>query len=118
MANQEVKLESFKRGDTPTFRFDFTDPSSGYNWSGVTIDCVMTNVEAPANNSGAAATRIGQVLTEESGSAYFDFTLTASESNALEAGSEYKVEAQLKESGTTVLTPVTAKVKVLQDYAI
>jgi hypothetical protein len=116
-SNTVITLNPFKRGDTPNFYFAFTNPYDGFDWSGVTVDAAMTAVVAPTDNTGAAATRIGQPLVTDANGAHFEFILTPTESNALVIGN-YVVEVQLKESGTQVATPVTAKVKVLQDYVI
>jgi len=115
--NTTVSVDSFKRGDTPTFRFSFSNPYAGFDWSGVTLDAAMTNIEAPENNLGAAVLRLNASLTTDSQGAHYDFTPTIVESKALIVG-DYKIEAQLKQGGTTVATPVTVKVKVLQDYVI
>jgi hypothetical protein len=116
--NKTVKVEPFKRGDTPTFRFSYSNPHTGFSWTGVTIDAAMTSVEAPADNTGAAATRLNQAVTTDAQGAHYEFTLTVAESKALTVDTEYKVEAQLKEGTTSVSTPVTIKVKVLQDWVI
>ena len=115
MANT-VTLNSFKLGDTPTFSFQFTNPYIGFDWSVITLDGAMTDVVAPVDNTGAAAVRLTQSLITNSTGAYYNFTLTPTESNALTAGATYNVEVQLKQGGISVVTPVTAKVKVLQDY--
>lgn len=117
MANTIKQLESFKRGDTPTFRFEFTSPYDGFDWTTITVDAAFTAVEFPTNNSGAAALRLDQPVVEFPTGAYFEFTLTPTESNALKTETEYKVEAKLK-SESVVVTPVTCKVRVLQDYII
>ena len=116
--NQTVALDPFKRGDTPTFRFSFSNPYVGFDWTTVTLDGAMTSVIAPADNTGAAAIRTSQTLVTDAQGAHYDFTLTIAESKALTVSSQYNVECQLKQSGTSVSTPVTAKVKVLQDYVI
>lgn len=116
--NQVVTLDPFKRGDTPTFRFSYSNPYAGFDWSGVTLDAAMTDVSAPSDNTGAAAVRLNQTLTPDAQGAYYEFTLTTTESNALSVGTTYNVECQLKQGGTSVATPATAKVKVLQDYVI
>lgn len=116
--NQTVSLDPFKRGDTPTFRFAFTNPYVGFDWTTVTLDGAMTNVLQPADNTGAAATRLAQTLTVDATGAHFDFTLTIAESKALTVGAKYNVECQLKQAGTSVATPATATVKVLQDFII
>lgn len=116
-ASTVISVESFKRGDTPTFRFSFSNPYAGFDWSGISLDGAMTNVQAPSDNTGAAALRSNQALVTDSNGAHYDFTLTVVESKALIVG-DYKVEVQLKQGTTTVTTPVTVKVKVLQDYII
>lgn len=116
--NQIVTLDPFKRGDTPTFRFTFSNPYAGFDWSGITLDGAMTSIQAPDDNTGAAAVRLNQSLTTNATGAYYQFTLTIAESKALTIGAQYTVECQLKQGGTTVATPATAKVKVLQDYVI
>lgn len=113
-----VKLDSFKRGDTPTFRFGFSDPYPEYDWSGTTIDCTLTSVITPNDNAGAAALRLAQALTDDPNGVHYAFTLTVIESKALTVGATYKVEAQLKQGSDMVATPVTATVKVIQDYVI
>jgi hypothetical protein len=117
-ANTTVTLNPFKRGDTPTFRFEFSNPYTGFDWSGITADCAMTDIENPNDNTGAAATRLNQPLQTSSTGAYYEFTLTIVESKALAVETQYKVEIQLKQGTTVVVTPVTANVKVLQDYII
>lgn len=116
--NVSVTLDPFKRGDTPTFLFSFSNPYVGFNWSGITLDVAMTSVIAPADNTGAAAVRLNQSLTTDAQGAHYQFTLTVTESKALTVSAQYKVEAQLKQGVTSVATPATATVKVLQDWII
>lgn len=116
--NVTVNLSPFKRGDTPTFRFQYSNPYAGFDWTSITLDAAMTDVEAPQNNTAAAAVRTDQVLTTDSQGAYYDFTITILESKALTVGANYNVECQLKQSGVSVATPATAKVKILQDYVV
>ena len=119
MAVQTITVNDFKRGDTPTFRFNFSDPYEGFDWTGITVDCAMTDVQAPEDNTGAAAVRLNQTITVGvDGVAYYEMTLTVTESKALDPGATYVVEAQLKQGGTLVVTPLTVKVKVVQDYII
>lgn len=120
MAVKPIKRDSFKRGDTACFVYEFTEPYDGFDWSGVTIDCALTAVEAPSTNTGAAAVRTGESLTVDADNvASYHFQLTAAESNALVAGTAYKDECQLKESsGTYVTTPITGQTTIAQDYII
>lgn len=114
-----IKRSPFKRGDTVVFQYDFDPPYVGYDWSNVQLDCAFTDVAAPQNNTGAAATRLNQSLTvNPDGSASFVFQLTHAESLALTAGATYRDECQLKENGTNYLTPITGEVVVKQDYII
>lgn len=114
-----IKYQDFKRGDTQNFVWVFTPPYVGYNWSVVTLDCAMTSVTTPTDNSGAAATRINQTLTvDASNSASYTFALTHAESLTLTPGATYKVEPQLKENGVNYITPITGTVDILQDYII
>lgn len=117
---KEVKLESFKKGDTPIFGFEFDPEDTTFDWTGYTIDCALTSVEAPTDNSGAGASRIGQPLVVDASKvATYDFQLTELESKALAADGEYRIEAQLKDAGSVnVGTPITGKIKVEQDYII
>lgn len=115
---QTITLPDFKRGDTPTFRFNFTDPYVGFDWSAITLDCALTDETAPTTNAGANAIRLNQTLQTDADGAYYEFTLTVAESKALTPGGSYMAECQLKQGSTSVATPVTAKVKVLQDYII
>ena len=116
--NITVELDPFKRGDTPTFYFSFSNPSVGFDWSTITLDAALTDDTAPTSNSDAAAIRTNQTLTTDSQGAHYAFTITTTESKALTVGSTYFAEVQLKQSGTSVATPITCKVKVLQDYVI
>lgn len=119
MANNiTVQLDSFKRGDTPTFLFSFSNPYPGFNWGSITLDAAMTDVTSPNDNTGAAAVRLNQTLTTNAQGAYYQFTLTVAESKALTVGAKYNVECQLKQGSTSVATPATATVKVLQDYVV
>lgn len=114
-----IKRNSFKRGDTAAFNYTFTEPYAGFNWSGVTIDCALTDVDAPTNNSGAAAVRLSQTLTVNAdNSAYYVFQLTPAESAALVPGTTYIDECQLKQGTTGVSTPVTGQTTIAQDYII
>lgn len=120
MASRPIKRDSFKRGDTANFTYEFTAPYVGYNWSNVLVDCTFTSVDAPSDNTGAAAVRTGQALSVDANNiASYSFQLTAAESNALIPDTTYKDECQLKESsGLYVTTPVTGQTKVEQDYVI
>lgn len=111
------QLDDLKRGDTAAWRLEFLDPYEGFDWDGVTVDVAMTNEKEPTDNSGAAATRLAQGVTVSDTGAYYVFTLAEEESKSLEPKKDYIVEAQLRKSGT-VFTPLTLKVKVLQDYVI
>lgn len=113
-----TQIDPFKRGDTPVIRFEFESPSSGFDWTGTTLDVAMTDVAQPADNSGAAALRLAQTLTPQTGGVYYEFLLTVAESKALTPGAKYNVEAQLKQGADSVVTPVTLTVKILQDYII
>lgn len=118
MANV-IQYDSFYRGDTPVFAYEFSQPYAGFSWSGVTADYAMTDIEAPDDNTGAAVVRLAQPLTiDGDNNASFQVQPTVVESKALTAGSKYMVQVQLKEGSTNVATPVTGKVKVLQDYII
>lgn len=119
MALRIIKRDSFKRGDTPAYIYQFTQPYAGFNWSGVTIDCALTAQDAPADNTGAAVSRIAQTLTVDgSNTASYTFQLTPTESKALVAGTTYIDECQLKQGTTYVTTPVTGQTKIAQDYVI
>lgn len=120
MATQKViKFDPFKRGDTPVFAFTFPAPSVGFDWSGIVADFALTNVSAPANNTGAAMIRTSQALTVVSGTASVELQITVSESKALTAGATYKVELQLHDAANlNVATAVTGTVVVEQDYVI
>lgn len=114
-----IKRDPFKRGDTVGFMYLFQPPFVGYSWSAVQISCALTDVAAPTDNSGAAATRLNQALTVNSdGSAQFLFQLTHAESLALTPGATYQDECQLIESGTNYLTPIQGQSVVTQDYII
>ncbi len=114
-----IKRDPFKRGDTANFVYVFTEPYDGFDWSTVTIDCSLTAVEAPSDNSGAAAVRTGQALSVDSdNTASYSFQLTEAESEALVPGTTYYDECQLKQSGTYVATPITGKTTIKQDYVI
>jgi hypothetical protein len=116
--NVTVQLDPFKRGDTPTFDFSYSNPYVGFDWSGITLDAAMTDLTAPADNTGAAATRLAQSMVVDSQGAHYNFTLTVAESKLLVVGAKYFIEAQLKQGTTSVATPATATVKVLQDYVV
>lgn len=120
MANQKITYDAFKRGDTPVFQFNYTPPSSSFSWTGITADLAITDVEDPANNTGAAAYTADVALTiNADNSATVSIQPTVAESKALTPGTTYQVEAQLKDvGGTNVTTPVTGTVKILQDYVI
>lgn len=114
-----IQYDSFKKGDTPVFAFQFTPPYAGFDWSTITADIAMTDVSNPIDNSGAAMLRLAQTLTvDASNVATVNAQLTTTESKALNVDSEYKVEIQLKEGTTNVATPVTGKVTIIQDYVI
>lgn len=120
MAQKVIKRDPFKRGDTACFAYVFTAPYVGFNWATVTIDCALTAVGAPTDNTSAAAVRSAQSLTVDADNvATYLFQLTTAESNALAPGSTYKDECQLKESGGTfVTTPITGQTTIAQDYVI
>jgi hypothetical protein len=117
--DKDVKRGSFKKGDTPTFRYEFDPPYVGYDWSTVLLDCAFTNDTDPVNNTTAAAARLNVPLTvNPDNTAYYDFQLTHTESLALVAGASYHDECQLKENGTNYLTPITGISTIKQDYVI
>lgn len=119
MSLKIIKRDSFKRGDTASFVYQFTQPYAGFNWSAVTIDCVLTATDAPNDNSSAAITRLGQALTvDSSNTASYTFQLTPAESKALIPGITYIDECQLKQGTSYVTTPVTGQTKIAQDYVI
>lgn len=118
MALKVITRQPFKRGDTACFLYNFTAPSTGYDWSGVTVDCALTSQDAPSDNTGAAAIRTSQPLTVNAdGSASYSFQLTVTESKALVPGTSYIDECQLKQ-GVYATTAVTGKTTVAQDYVI
>jgi hypothetical protein len=118
MSLKIIKRDSFKRGDTAAFIYQFTQPYAGFNWATVTVDCALTSVEAPTDNS-AAITRLAQTLTvDSSNTASYTFQLTPAESKALIPGTTYIDECQLKQGSTYVTTPVTGSTKIAQDYVI
>lgn len=117
--NNSIQFKPMKRGDTPTFLFRYSAPSVGFDWSTVLADFAMTDVSAPNNNDGAGVLRIDVVLTTDADNrATLLVTPTILESKALTPSTKYFVEAQLKQSGTLVTTPITGTIKVLQDYVI
>lgn len=119
MANKKITYDPFKRGDTPVFQFVYSPPSVGFDWTGITVDIAMTDVEDPLNNSGAAVYRPDLTPSIDAGNnATVSLQPTVVESKALTPGASYKVEAQLKQGGDNVTTPVTGTVKILQDYVI
>lgn len=119
MALKTVKYESFKRGDTPVFAFRFNPPYAGFDWSTITADIAMTDVSNPTDNTGAAMVRLGQTLTTDTDNiAEVSAQLSVTESKALTPNAKYKVEIQLKEGVSNVLTPITAEVQIAQDYVI
>lgn len=115
-----IKLDSFKRGDTPVFTFTFSPPSASYDWSGTTADFAMTNVAAPTTNAGAALLRTALSLTTDAdNNASISVKPNTTESGAFIPGTEYTIEVQLKDTGgANVATAVTAIVTVEQDYVI
>lgn len=111
--------DPFKRGDTVTIRYEFEPPYVGYDWSQVLLDCAFTDVSAPNDNTGAAATRLNQPLTVNTdNTAYYAFQLTHAESLALIPGTTYNDECQLKENGSNYLTPIQGQTTITQDYII
>lgn len=110
----------FKRGDTACFIYKFNPPYANFDWSDVTVDCALTNIDAPTSNTGAAATRLDRALEVDSANvASYGFQLTFAESKTLVPGATYKDECQLKQSGSLyVTTPITGQTKILQDYVI
>lgn len=119
MALSFIKRDSFKRGDTAAFNYQFSEPSPGFDWSTITLDCALTDVNAPNDNSGAAAIRTAQTVTVNTdNSAYYIFQLTPAESNALIPGATYIDECQLKQGTSYVSTAVSGKTKIAQDYVI
>ena len=111
-----IKYKPFKRGDTASFEFVFTAPVAGYDWTGATIDCVLTKEATPSSNAGAAAIRTAGALTITGDTAKYVFQLTEAESKSLVPGN-YSIEVQLRQ-GTNVATVLTGTVKVMQDYVI
>lgn len=119
MAKTITYKESFKRGDTPVFVFKFLAPYDGFNWSVVTADIAMTADAAPTSNASAAVLRLGQSLTVNAdNNATVTMQPTPEESRALTPGINYTVEAQLKQGMANIVTPITGKVKVDQDFVI
>lgn len=114
-----IKRDPFKRGDTVCFQYEFDPPFVGYDWSVVLLDCALTMVSAPTNNTGAAAVRLNQTLTvNPDNSALYIFQLTHAESITLVPGKTYIDECQLKEGGVNYLTPIQGKALIEQDYII
>lgn len=114
-----IKRDAFKRGDTQCFTYEFTEPYDGFDWSTVKVNCSFTNVSAPANNAGAAATRLNQSLVVDSDNvATYVFQLTRAESLTLVPGSTYVDECELKENDTYFITPITGESEIVQDYII
>lgn len=119
MAITVTRRDPFKRGDTACFAYVFTEPYAGFDWSGVTIDCAFTRIQAPNDNTGAAAVRTAQTLTVDGdNTATYLFQLTKVESAALVPGGVYKDECQLKEGASYLTTPVTGQTTVEQDFVI
>jgi hypothetical protein len=120
MAEQKtIKRDPFKRGDTVVFVYEFTEPYDGFDWSTVTIDCSLTAVAAPTDNTGAAAVRTGETLdVDTDNTASYSFQLTEEESASLVPGTKYKDECQLRQSGDYLVTPITGETLVKQDYVI
>lgn len=116
--NVVAQLDPFKRGDTANFRFAFSNPYVGFDWTTVSIDGAMTAVDAPSDNSGAVAVRLSQPVVVDAQGSHYDFTLTVAEAKALVVDAQYNVECQLKQGATSVATPATGRVKVIQDYVI
>lgn len=118
MSLRIIKRDSFKRGDTAAFIYQFTQPYAGFNWAAVTVDCALTSVEAPTDNT-AAITRLAQPLTvDSSNTASYIFQLTPAEAKTLVPGTSYIDECQLKQGTTYVTTPVTGQTKIAQDFII
>lgn len=115
-----ISYDPFKRGDTPVFQFNFSAPTTGFSWTGITADAVITSATAPTTNTGAGVYRSAQTMTiNADNSATLLVQPTVAESNALAPGTNYNVEVQLKDaSGTNVATAVTGTVLVQQDYVI
>jgi hypothetical protein len=114
-----IQYNSMKRGDTPAFTYVFSAPYTGFDWTTVLADFAMTNVAAPTDNTGAGVLRTNLTLsTDTSNRATVAVTPTVAESKALTPGSNYEVEIQLKQGSTVVTTPITGKIKVVQDYII
>lgn len=121
MATKQIQYESFKRGDTPTFRFDLEPPTDqpAYDWSGTTADMSITRIENPGDNTAAGVYRPNVSLTVGTGNiATVSMQPTIVESKALSPGENYFVEIQLKEGGVNVITPISGTVLVEQDYVI
>lgn len=114
-----IKMDSFKKGDTPVFEFNFSAPFDGFSWTGVVADMALTNVSAPTNNAGAGMVRTGISVTDNGdGTGTVSEQITAVESAALVV-SPYKIEVQLKDGGgANIATAATGKLTVVQDYVI
>lgn len=114
-----IKRDPFKRGDTVAFLYQFDPPYAGFDWTTVQLDCALTDIQAPTDNTGAAALRQNQALTVNSdNSAYYVFQLTHTESLTLTPAATYQDECQLKQSGTNYITPVQGQTTISQDYII
>jgi len=118
MSLRIIKRDSFKRGDTASFIYQFTQPYIGFDWSVVTIDCSLTSNTAPTDNTGAII-RLAQTLTVDvSNTASYTFQLIPAEAATLVPGTTYTDECQLKQGTTYVTTPVTGQTKIAQDFVI
>ncbi|RYF61372.1 MAG: hypothetical protein EOO27_02365 [Comamonadaceae bacterium] len=120
MANKVIKYDSFKRGETPTFYFDCSQPYEGFSWTGITGTIVLTNLQSPNDNTGAGVKResINPSVDPATNIATYSMKPTVEESKALLPNITYKVELKLMEGTENVVKPITGEVKVIQDYAI
>lgn len=116
--NVTTDLDPFKRGDTAGFKFHFSNPYVGFDWSAITCDAAITAVQSPTDNTGAVAVRLNQPLIVDDTGAYYLLQLTVAEAKALVVGATYNTECQLKQGSLYVATPATGVVKALQDYII
>lgn len=121
MAKQKtITYDPFKRGDTPVFVFNFSQPDPTFVWDDINADFAMTAVDEPNDNSGAGVVRLAESLTvNEDNSCTLTVQPTTAESKALSPDTTYKIEVQLKDNeDANVATAITGQVLVEQDYVI
>lgn len=119
MSSKIIKRDSFKRGETACFVYEFLQPYAGWDWSIVTLDAALTAQTEPSSNDSAVAVRTNQSLTvDASNKATYAFQLTPTESEALVPGTTYHDACQLKQSSSFVAKPVTGRVVIEQDYIV